>query len=118
MVSGVLTGPRTPAVKVGPPVLASDAGLVANKPVVFNNTGERVDVEIVVMSVPRWVESEAVSTGTPGETVGPRSTLLVSVMDVVKDVVSGRPRETVRTGGAVLISSSGWTESEAMVSGK
>lgn len=95
MVAGVLRGPRTPAVKVGPPVLASDAGLVTDKPVVSGNTGERVGVEIVVpTSVPKWVESEAVSTGTPGETFGPRSTLLVSVMGVVEDV-SGGLRETV-----------------------
>lgn len=96
MAAGVLTGPRTLAVKVGPPVLASDAGLVADKPVVPNNTGEGVDVEIVVLtSVPRWVESETVSTGTPGETAGPRSTLPLSVTGVVKGVVSGGLRETV-----------------------
>lgn len=95
MVAGLLTGPRSPAVEVGIPVLASDAGLVASKPVVTNKTGERVELEIVVMSVPRWVESEAVSAGTPSEIVGPRSTLLVSVAGVVKDIIFAGLRETV-----------------------
>lgn len=96
MIAGVLTGPRTPAVNVGTPGLASDAGLVASKPVVATKMGERVDVEIVVlMCVPGWVEREAVSAGTPSETVGPRSALLVSVTGVVRDVISAGPRETV-----------------------
>lgn len=96
MVAGVLTGPRSPAVKVGIPVLASDAGLVASKPVVANKMGERVELEIVLlMSVPRWVESEAVSAGTPNEIVGPRSTPLVSVAGVLKDVISSGLRKTV-----------------------
>lgn len=72
MVSGVLTSPRTPAVNVEIPVPASDAGLVASKPVVAKKVGERVEVELVLMSVPGPVESEAVSAETPGETVGPR----------------------------------------------
>lgn len=70
--------------------------MVTNKSVVSGKSGERVEVEIVVlMSVPGWVESEAVSVGTASETVEPRSIMLVSVTGVVKDVVSGGLRETV-----------------------
>lgn len=96
MVSGVLTSPRTPAVNIEIPVPASDAGLVASKPVAAKKVGERVEVELVVlMSVPGPVESEAVSAETPGGTVGPRSTLLVLVTDVAKDVVSAELKESV-----------------------
>lgn len=96
VVAGVLTGPRTPGVKVGILVLASDAGLEASEPVVTSKMGERVEVEIAVrMSVPGWMEGEAVSAGTPSEIVGPRSPPLVLVTGVVKDVISAGLGETV-----------------------
>lgn len=76
------------------PVLASDAGLAANKPVASDKPGERVEAETVVLtSTPVWVEHEAVSAGAPNETGGLPSAGLLLVTGV-KEVVSGRPRET------------------------
>lgn len=72
------------------------SGLVASKPVVSGKPWETADIPIAVLSSVSSVETEAVSAGTPSETVGFRSTLAVMVTGMVKrENVSGGLRETV-----------------------
>lgn len=72
------------------------SGLVASRPVVSGKPWEIADTLIAVLSSVSSVETEAVSAGTPSETVGFRSTLAVMVTGTVKrENVSGGLRETV-----------------------
>ena len=123
MVAGVLAGSRTPgeAGRAGMPAPASDAGLMAGKPVVSDEPCKRVEVEIVMLrSVSGWVEREAVPTGTRSEAVADRLTLLASFISVVKreDAVFGGPRVTVSVGKAALTSHPRRVDSESVISSK
>lgn len=98
VVAGVLEGPRPPGerVRAGRLVPALASGLVASKPVVSGKPWEIADIAIVVLISVSSVETEAVSVGTPSETVGFKSTLAVVVTGMVKrENVFGGLRETV-----------------------